>query len=231
MHPSGLLAYTEAMKEILKTWLKLALGRGVNRTYSQFGEDAVIAALFRHTQAGVYVDIGAYHPTLYSNTYALYRKGWHGVAIDPNPTLPRIFKAVRPRDTFLAMAIGTAGSQTYSQYKDAAYNSLSTAQTAALSARDIVPERQIQIPTEPLSKILQKQGVRHIDFMNIDVEGLDLEVLRSHDWSLPPEVIAVEDAHFNPDTPSISATYAFLREHGYKLEAMAGLTLIFRRQQ
>ena len=76
------------MKDFAKTLLKLVLGRGTFRSYSQFGEDALVNSLFRNKKYGIYVDVGAYHPILYSNTYALYRRGWRGFAIDPNPSLP-----------------------------------------------------------------------------------------------------------------------------------------------
>ena len=68
----------------------------------------------------------------------------------------------------------------------------------------------------------------HIDFMNIDVEGRDLAVLESHDWSVSPTIIAIEDEHFNPDKPTISETYNFLASKGYTLVGLAGLTLIWK---
>lgn len=82
---------------ILKTALKLLLGKGVFRPYPQFGEDAVLNALFRN-RTGFYVDIGAYHPTPYSNTYALYRCGWKGIVVEPNPNAKPLFRFFWPHD-------------------------------------------------------------------------------------------------------------------------------------
>ncbi|MDO8518314.1 MAG: SAM-dependent methyltransferase, partial [bacterium] len=69
------------------------------KTYAQFGEDWVLAELFTDTPRGRYVDVGAHHPKRYSNTYLLYKKGWHGVNIDPNPHTIELFAKARPGDT------------------------------------------------------------------------------------------------------------------------------------
>ncbi len=68
---------------ILRTIAKLILGRGVRTSYGQFGEDAVVQAMLK-SREGFYVDVGAFDPVLYYNTYALYRSGWFGIVIDPN---------------------------------------------------------------------------------------------------------------------------------------------------
>jgi hypothetical protein len=85
------------------TSAELGLGQ---LTYSQFGEDILIRGFFRDKQVGVYVDVGAFHPIYYSNTYALYKLGWYGVAIDANRTFERLYKKFRPRDTFVHAAVG-----------------------------------------------------------------------------------------------------------------------------
>jgi hypothetical protein len=114
-------------QEHLKTVIKTFLGRGVQSSYGQYGEDAMIQAGFRSKNNGVYVDVGAYHPVLYSNTYALYKKGWRGIVIDPNPKMKELFASLRPRDTYVSAAIGEEGSATYYSFNDGAYNTLDDA--------------------------------------------------------------------------------------------------------
>ena len=75
---------------IIKALIKLILGRGVYRSYSVSGEDLIILP-FLPAKGGFYVDVGCYHPILYSNTYRLYRNGWKGIVIDPNRRLGRLF--------------------------------------------------------------------------------------------------------------------------------------------
>lgn len=218
------------MKEVLKTTLKLLLGRGSMRSYSQFGEDAVLGALFRKQKSGFYVDIGCYHPILYSNTYALYTKGWRGLAIDPNKQMENLFRLFRPRDSFVCAAIGEKmGTGTYYAYRDPAYNSLSRERVEELSnIHGMQSTHQYDIPIEPLQDIFKSQGVTRIDFLTIDIEGFDFEVLRGYDWSIRPKVIAVEDHHFDAFVPTESPLVAFLKDKNYRLSAYTGVTLIFR---
>lgn len=217
------------MREVLKTVAKLVLGRGSMRSYSQFGEDAVLGALFRSQVHGTYVDIGAYHPTLYSNTYALYTKGWQGLVIDPNTRMTPLYRVFRPRDTFVSAAVGKEkGEGTYYAYADGAYNTLSKEQVAITSRRGIHPKREYMIPIQLLDTLVEECKASQIDFMNIDIEGLDLEVLKAYSFSKRPRVIAIEDHSFSSLRPQESTTVSFLLSKGYDLYAHTGLTLIFK---
>ena len=82
----------------------------------------------------------------------------------------------------------------------------------------------------PLGSLLKAHAIERIDFLNIDVEGKDLEVLESHDWSIPVRLIAVEDVTFKADAPMESACFQFLTEKGYALVAHAPLTLLFMKE-
>ncbi|MDB5224764.1 MAG: SAM-dependent methyltransferase [Candidatus Adlerbacteria bacterium] len=203
-----------ALRALIKTHIKLLLRRGVCLSYSQFGEDAVIQHILRN-KTGTYVDVGAYHPVLYSNTYALYKRGWKGVVIDPNPSARTLFRWFRRRDTFINAAVGISGEQTYYQYDDAAYNSLGN---PAPQRKGLQLIHTNQVTIRPLSELLKHVG--HIDFMSVDVEGMDLEVLQTHDWSNKPRVIAVEGSMQDP-------THVFLESKSYSLVGVAGLTMIF----
>src|SRR6266404_5627195 len=90
---------------ILKTAVKRILGRGQG---SQFGEDKIVASLL--PEKGTYLDIGAYHPHLYSNTYLLYKKGWSGTVVEPNPDMFVLWRVFRPKDTFVNCAVGSRGT-------------------------------------------------------------------------------------------------------------------------
>jgi FkbM family methyltransferase len=217
------------MNAILKTALKLLLGRGSFRSFSQFGEDAVTLPLVRSIRNGTYIEVGAYHPTLYSNTYAFYRTGWRGLVIDPSPAALPLFHTFRPRDTFVLAAVGSeAGALTYYEYEDGAYNSLDTAQVERLKHdKGVSPVRTSQVPVTPLGTILKAHNITSIDILSVDVEGMDLDVLESHDWSIRPKVIIAEDATFDITHPDESAIYRLITRHGYRLENKAGLSLVF----
>ena len=172
------------------------------RSYSQFGEDLAAANLIR-TKKGVYVDIGACHPIRYSNTYLFYKKGWKGINIDISPYSKSRFDIVRPKDTNVTLGIGNAGERLYYLFSNPLYNTCDDEQ-----AREVKDSKRstliktMSVKIVPLKEALSKQNVGEIDFMNIDVEGMDLEVLKSNDWdTYRPKVIAIESWNFYSNNP------------------------------
>jgi len=215
--------------EYCKTILKLFIERGVRKSYGQFGEDAFIQALLKNIKTGMYCDVGAYHPVLYSNTYGLYKRGWKGIVIDPNNSFSLLYKLLRPRDKFVNSAVGKEGKRIYHIFSDPAYNTLNkneAEKTCALPHVFLLSKKEVRV--RPLHEILKENNISAIDFLNIDVEGNALEVLRLYDWSIRPRVIAVEDENFSPDNPDNSLVYNFLRSKDYILKGMCGLTLIWK---
>ena len=201
----------------LKTLLKLILGKGVYHSYAQFGEDLIIRP-FLPKDGGVYVDVGCYHPVLYSNTYRLYWQGWRGVVIDPNRSLKRLFSIFRPRDTFIEAAIGSGGGErTYFQFTDGAYNTLDPVCAEKYASRTKL------VSSYPVAMRSLADALAHvdrIDLLNIDTEGLDLEVLESYDWRVKPRVIIIEA---QPGSPAA----ALLEGKGYALVGLTKLNSIF----
>lgn len=217
------------ISELIKTRIKLALGKGVEKSYSQYGEDAVMLNVFRNQKRGVYVDVGAYHPVQYSNTYAFYKRGWEGIVVDPNYRLRDLYKALRPRDTFLGRGIGEEyGSFTYYEYKDGAYNTFDEKHVEMLREKNgVEPVRKTLVPIRRLEMVVRDEGLDRIDILNIDAEGMDLAVLRSHDWVIRPRVICVEDHGYDAKMPMAAGVFPYLVEKGYELRGKAGLSLIF----
>ena len=77
----------------------------INRKqYSQWGEDIFINSFFKDIDNGIYLDIGCFHPYMYSNTCLLYKKGWNGINVDINQTAIDLFNIVRPKDTNICAA-------------------------------------------------------------------------------------------------------------------------------
>jgi FkbM family methyltransferase len=206
------------MKDIFKTLLKHLLKKGTFRSYSQFGEDAIVAALFRKKRDGTYIDIGTYHPHLYSNTYAFYRRGWKGLVIDPNSNLQRLYRLFRPRDTFVLGGVGLKGKKTYRVYSDPAYNGFGN--------HDIAPQliREYEVAVESLGDLIKRFEYRHIDLLSIDTEGMEDEILSSYTWEIEPTVVIIE-SHRD------SAAEQLLVDRGYSLVGESGLSLIFQKKK
>jgi len=214
--------------------LKNIFGRGFAKThYSQSGEDILVGKLFTKKD-GFYVDVGAYHPEHYSNTYLLWKQGWRGMNIDPNPESISFFKRRRSQDINLELGVSSENKElAYYIFNHKSCNTFSREQKEKMEKRSYIRLLETRtVPCLPLRNILARHlpaGVQ-IDFMNIDVEGLDIEVLASNDWDrFSPTVIAIEDVNFSVEKPLESRVYAFLTKKGYRLFAFTGMTLIFKQ--
>lgn len=201
---------------LIKSIFKLLLRKGAYTSYAQSGEDLVIRP-FISKQKGTYVDIGCYHPILYSNTYRLYKAGWSGIVVDPNPNLKKLFSFFRPRDTFYNTAIGESGEDDYFIFADGAYNTLDKENVKEYEKRTTLI-KTVSVTIKPLAEVCK--NLDHIDLMSVDVEGMDLQVLSTHDWNKPPRVIIVEATPHSPVT-------TFLEEKGYTLVGLTHLNAIF----
>lgn len=201
-------------------------------SYSQEGEDLILKRIFEGQSIGLYVDVGAHHPKRFSNTYLFYKMGWRGINIDAMPGSMKEFRRVRPKDINLEMAISDKKEKLkYYVFNELALNTFSKQEVEKKNGKGgykVIDE--VIIETIPLSEIFKKylKENDHIDIMNIDVEGLDLQVLRSLDWSLhQPKIILVEDLNNNFEKIFESEIYKFLKPKGYSLTAKTFNTLIF----
>ena len=206
------------------------------KSYSQDGEDVVLAAYYhgKKRYKGFYVDVGAHHPVRFSNTWMFYRRGWRGINIDPTPDSMRPFRLLRRHDINLEIGIGAQPTQlVFYCFNEPALNTFD--QTVARERDTGKPYRVVKtvhVPVEPLAAVLDKHlpPGQAIDFFTIDVEGLDLEVLKSNDWSkYKPEFVLVEDYDFKPGQPAASAIHTFLKSQNYEMAAALKRTIIYRR--
>lgn len=206
-------------------------------SYSQEGEDIILDKLFGQQAKGFYIDVGAHHPMRFSNTYSFYRRGWCGINIDAMPSSMLAFKKSRPRDINLEMAIlKERGSLKYYQFNEPALNGFSvnlSEQRNGLGSFKIIGV--VEMEGVPLGEVLEKYmpaNIRQIDFMSVDVEGLDLEVLQSNDWErFRPKVILVELLSSSLSSIASDPVYKFLAEHGYSVFAKAVQTVFFASRE
>src|SRR5258708_3883540 len=203
-------------------------------SYSQCGEDLALRWLFQNVANGFYVDVGAYHPLKFSNTYYFYRRGWTGINIDPTPGVIELFQKARPRDINLpyAVANGAKDLKLYINESERGVNTLSP--EFATLQRERWGRRyssETVVRTQTLAEILHahKPDDRPIQFLSVDVEGLDLEVLESNDWGkYVPNVVLCEDFSLrNVECGSSCDVWAFLRARGYALVGKCVHTLVF----
>jgi len=169
-------------------------------SYAQDGEDLLLLRLLEDPEkAGFFVDVGAHHPARLSNTMLFYMMGWSGINIDPLPGCMTTFKKWRPRDINLELGISQVeGKLTYHRFSQPELNTFSEELLKERSNKGCHHIEDISLPTQPLRLILAQHlppGVL-IDFLTVDVEGMDMEVLQSNDWNRwRPSLILVEDAN------------------------------------
>jgi len=197
-------------------------------SYAQFGEDMIAEALLPE-QDGFYVEVGAFHPVQFSNTYLFYRKGWRGIAIDPNQRFAEAFHRRRPGDITVQCAVDeTEGMAAFDIMSE--LGELDCLHSTNKSSSAEKPLRSIQVQCRRLGSILDEHlpKGRQIDFLSVDCEHHDLQVLRSNDWTkYRPRVIAVEDW----ESEATSVICRFLAERNYKLVITARVTRFFTRQE
>jgi len=207
------------------------------RCFSQEGEDMVLARVFENKSSGVYVDVGAHHPTRFSNTYMFYLRGWSGVNVDGMPGSMDVFRKLRRRDTNIEALISSKpGELTYHLFNDPAMNTCDpeiARQRDGLENFRITGTRTIKAAT--LEAILEGSlgDRRKIDFLSVDVEGMDLDVLQSNNWrKFRPTVILAEDYGLTDLEATLKTpTATFLAECGYVLFAKTVNTLFFRQNE
>lgn len=160
-------------------------------SYAQNGEDIILERLFGAQKIGFYIDIGASHPEVLSVTKRFYDRGWRGINIDPLKGSFELFSRERPRDLNLNVAIAKQeGTREFYEVVD--YPELSSFSSDSLEGS---PHTIISYPVDVITgnKLFDEYVVGTVDFLKIDVEGAELEVLESLDLLRHrPRVLIVE---------------------------------------
>ena len=200
--------------------------------YSQWGEDQFINEFFKDKIDGIYLDIGCFHPVMYSNTCLLHRKGWRGINIDINPTSIDLFNIIRKSDLNICDAISDTHKEV-TQFTDHLFSPINTINknfskiiSKKLSTKKFLEKKII---TYTFDQIIKKNKIEIdiIDFLNIDVESHDFEVLQSIDLlKFKPKIICIEIE--NPlDDFNYKKIKNYLQKYNYYLIKKIGLNGIF----
>jgi len=202
-------------------------------SFAQQGEDLILNRIFARrlgfdarSMKGFYVDIGAYHPFSHSTTFCLYKFGWSGVCIDISRESCDLISRFRPRDRVFQCAISG---------KDHEKNAVSAEGLSLINEVDNdlskVTTNADLIDSRSLNSILDEIGREgRIDYLNIDVEGAEIDALEGLDFNLySPRVISVEihdrDMVSALETPAAK----ILRNQGYIPVGCAAITYFFIR--
>jgi FkbM family methyltransferase len=201
-------------------------------SYSQEGEDIALDRLLEGRRNGFYVDVGCHHPFRFSNSYYFYSRGWRGICVDALPGTQRLFRRWRRRDIVVESGIASQrGELTYYMFDEPALNTFDAALAQErLECTRYKLIRSVQVPTDTLAAILAAHCPvdQQIDFLSVDVEGLDLQVLESNDWDhYRPRTVIAECLDSALVQIGADPVARYLTERGYAPYAKTGNSVIF----
>ena len=201
--------------------LKIYRNNNPSYHYGEFGEDIFINRIFKSIRSGKYVDVGFYHPYKGSLTVDLYKKGWSGINIDISKTSIDLFNLIRTRDTNLNIAVSNFDGDT--NYYE---NSVINQQNSLIKSND--SQKVVKIKCKKLNTILEENNLNKFEYLNIDVEGNELNVVKGLDLAkYTPNLITIENNNLLIEDYIKSETYNLLKEMNYVFIGKSGVTNFF----
>lgn len=202
------------------------------KSYSQEGEDMILKALVGGQKKGFYVDVGAHHPKRFSNTYFFYKQGWRGINIDAMPGSMKLFNIVRSEDINIEKPVSDKKQTlTYYSFNEPAINGFSKELSLERNKKkEYCIESTKDIETFTLDEILDNNlpQNKQIDFLSIDVEGLDFMVLKSNNFDkYRPKIILIEILGSTIEEIANGEISKFLKTYNYFFYARSVRTAFF----
>ena len=200
--------------------------------YSQWGEDQFINQFFKDKIDGIYLDIGCFHPVMYSNTCLLHRKGWRGINIDINPTSIDLFNILRPKDTNLCTTINET-KETFEIYYDDPFSPVNTLDKQFyenLENKSNKNTKKLFVESKSMKEILNISKIdKSIDFINLDVEGMDYKILKNINLNqLKPKLISIETHNVDGlKSKDFESIMKLMKESSFSIYKRVGPTTLF----
>ncbi|MDA9619082.1 FkbM family methyltransferase [Candidatus Pelagibacter bacterium] len=203
---------------------------------SQFDEEKKIIKLLDKNLKGNYVDLGCFHPTRLNNTFHLYKKGWKGINIDLNPLTIELFNFARPKDINVCAVISNQKikKKLYFLGELDSKNTIDINHKNWLSSHFKIKKKDFKIKNvkaTTLGHILEKYKLYNIDYLNIDIEGHELDVLKTFNFKkFKINVICVELLSFNKiSAKRKNQLISLLKKNKFKLVDKSEINYIFKR--
>ncbi|HET9717331.1 MAG TPA: FkbM family methyltransferase [Pseudolabrys sp.] len=187
-------------------------------SYTQNMEDYHLWLAFGGRREGTYIDIGAGHPVADNVSFFFYERGWRGIVVEPQPRLLDLYGRIRPRDVAVAALIGTQRGLSDFHVFDKLHGLSTTSAQHAQAAQALGASFTTRkVPTMTLADLCIQQTLAVIDFLKVDVEGAEADVLRSGDWNrFRPRAVVVEAIAPGSNEPSWQGWEPFLLAQGYR---------------
>lgn len=205
------------------------------KSYSQCGEDMIIDFVLRQLKKEkiTYFDIGCHHPTFLSNTAFFYENGSRGVCVEPDPFLFKTIKEVRREDICLNAGIGVNDKTEADFYilTERTLNTFSKEEAERYqSYGNKKIENTIKVPLLNINQVIKQHLLPCPDFISIDVEGMDLDILKTFDFTqFRPDVFCLETLTYteNGTEEKIFPIIDFMKQNNYFVYADTYINSIF----
>ena len=202
---------------------------------SQFGEDKKILKLFKEKKNGIYLDLGCFHPIRQNNTYLFHKLGWKGINIDLNPLTIELFNVARPNDINICAALSNnrSSKSLFFDHELSSLNTINKNHTLFLRrAFGKIKLKKKKIKTKTLNNILMENNINKIDFMNMDIEGSELDVLKTLNFrKVNIKVICIEIVNYDFYSKNIKTNkkkiLTILKKNKYELMFKTFVNYIF----
>lgn len=203
-------------------------------SYTRNFEDVILQRVLADVRQGSYIDVGACTPVDDSNTYALYKRGWRGVAIEPLP-FSSSWQEARPEDVLLCAAAGRAqGQLTLHVYNEAMQISTGSPEIVRhWQQKDRQASRTVNVPLLTLNQIIAEHlPSKPLHLLSIDVEGMELDVLEGLDLSTHrPWVIILEATTPGSALPNHQLWEPYLLKANYLMAYFDGVNRFYLSQE
>jgi FkbM family methyltransferase len=202
-------------------------------SYAQNLEDHHLWMALGGEGTGFYIDVGAGHPVADNVSMWFYARGWRGIVVEPLGELAALYPLLRPRDTLVNALIGRESGTAAFHKVERLHGFSTTVETFAEGAAAFgAGYETLSLPMLTLAQLCERERVGIIDFLKIDVEGGEADVLAGNDWTrFRPKLVVAEAIAPGGTTESHQAWEPFLLAQGYRFALFDTLNRFYVAQE
>jgi FkbM family methyltransferase len=202
-------------------------------SYTQNLEDYHLSLAFADQKGGTYIDVGAGHPVADNVSFWFYERGWQGVVVEPQAELADLYARLRPRDFAVRGLVGRENGETQFYVVDRLHGFSTTVERIAQKAQHFgATYRTVRMPVVTLAQLCAEHDLGEIDFLKIDVEGGEADVVLGGDWRrYRPKVVIIEAVMPGSGEPAWAEWEPFLLAQGYRFALFDTLNRFYVAQE